>query len=137
MPSIGVPTDIQVKYLKCIMEPRYWEDASVNGIQEDDDSPTIPLRHGDKWIITIDLNEGKIIDWPNNTVAKVHYKICDAGEYILMDPEGREVKKLPFGSYVPGILAPNYDGYGDYVVLNIDSRGTIENFRLDLRAFTE
>ena len=76
---------IPVKYLKVCAHVRYWEDAHVNGMLEDDDNPTIPCRDGKgNWSPLIDLDTGKIIDWPPGNTASTHYKVCDEGRYALL-----------------------------------------------------
>ena len=55
---------------------RYWEDASVNGV-EDTDGTLIPFRKGDLWCPIIDLETGQIYDWPAGANAYIHYKVCD------------------------------------------------------------
>ena len=39
---------------------RYWEDASVNGVDEDNDAPTIFGVNGDTWRIRINIAEGRL-----------------------------------------------------------------------------
>ena len=106
---------------------RYWEDTTVNG-QEDTDGSLIPLRKGDQWMITIDLETGKIHDWPEGTTADIHYKVCDAGAYWLADKEGKPAAKWN-GFYVPDDLLAGGEGYGDYIILKVDGAGVIEGWR--------
>ena len=105
---------------------RYWEDATVNG-QEDIDGTLIPLRNGDNWLIQIDLESGVIDNWPAGTTAYVYYKVCDAGKYWLQDIDGERVKYK--GDYVPDFLDISGEGYGDYLIFNIDGTGKIEGWR--------
>ncbi len=109
-------------------EPRYWEDASVNGANEDDDAPTIPLREGKLWVPRIRLADGKIEGWPEGTTANVHYKVCDQGEYWLADEAGERIAKWR-GYYVPDeFLCHGDDGFGDYIILTICADGVIQNW---------
>ena len=85
--DITVIKTFDVKYLAVNAEVRYWEDASVNGV-EDQDGTLIPCRHGDSWRPTIEIDTGKIINWPNGTTANIHYKVCAAGSYALLDEHG-------------------------------------------------
>ena len=85
------PVEVSVVFLKAECGVRYWEDAEVNGKQEDDDNPTIPCRTGDSWCPVIALDTGKIEGWPEGVTAKTHYKVCDAGRYSLLDAERVEV----------------------------------------------
>jgi len=105
---------------------RYWEDATVNGVK-DENGTLIPLRSGDRWKPTIELTTGRVMDWPQGITAKIHYKVCDDGEYWLEDAQGARIKYK--GDYVPnGLLCMGYDGYGDYIILTINTNGIIEDW---------
>lgn len=116
---------VTVTALKVDAEVRYWEDATVNGIG-DDSGTLIPCRRGDAWCPIIDLETGIIRDWPAGTIADVHYKVCDAGRYTLLDVNGAEV--VTKDGYVPDIMCPNDNGHGDYIIMTIGPDGAILNF---------
>jgi hypothetical protein len=106
---------------------RYWEDASVNGVEDVDGK--IPLRRGDYWCPTIDLRTGAVKDWPIGTTANVHYKVCDDGEYWLQDEQGKRIAKWK-SFYVPDdFLCVGGRGYGDYIILSVAADGKIEGWR--------
>ena len=106
---------------------RYWEDGEING--EEDTEGKIPLRCNDSWCPVIALVDGQIQDWPSGVTARVHYKVCDAGEYWLLNEEGKRIAKWK-GSYVPDkILTVGNKGYGDYIIFSIDSNGKIIGWR--------
>lgn len=109
---------------------RYWEDATVNGVQEPESGPTqIPFRRGDTWCPVIELETGKVRDWPEGMTARVHYKVCDAGEYWLADTDGTRTHKA-LGHYVPDrVLCMGDRGYGDYIILNIGADGKIVDWK--------
>lgn len=104
---------------------RYWEDATVND-EEDEDGALIPLRCGDSWCPVIELERGVIRDWPTGTVADIHYKICDDGDYYL--ERNGEVVAQRLDEYVPDVLSPGGSGYGDYVIMSVDGAGRILNW---------
>ncbi len=131
--TVPVSKDIPVKYLLADMDVRYWEDAKVNGVEDDNDNPKMPLKSGDAWIIRVDLETGQIADWPQGTTAETHYKICDAGIYSVLDAQMNEVAKID--GYVPSMLSPKDSGYGDYAIMDIDQNGFIQNFKADLSCF--
>lgn len=124
----------EVKYLKAECGVRYWEDGEVNGA-EDADGEMIPFRVKDAWCPVIDLTSGVIEDWPEGTTADVHYKVCDDGKYQLLDAEKNVVREIE--GYVPKIMAPGGNGYGDYVVMTIGPDGKIVGWRVDLEGFEE
>ena len=133
-------TNYDVKYLCASLDVRYWEDASINGVddisydeQQNGEKPRMPLivenpqsRHrDDKWLweIKIDLETGIIKGWPEGVTADIHYKVCDQGIYWLEDEDGNEIHKIE--SYVPSIFDFYDDSYGDYVIMTIDGNGKV------------
>jgi hypothetical protein len=132
--TIAETKTVEARYLKVEAGVRYWEDASVNDT-EDEDGSLIPFRSGDYWCPTIDLDAGVVEDWPADTTASIHYKVCDDGRYVLLD-EGRE-EIVALNGYVPSILSPGGNGYGDYVIMQIDENGHIGGWRIELDAFED
>jgi len=121
-------------FLKVDAEARYYEDAKLNGAEDSYEEPKVPFLIGRVWCPTIELETGKVIDWPEGLVADIHYKVCDQGCYRLLDVD-RNVLVEKDG-YVPDILCPGGNGYGDYIIMKIDGAGQIENWRVDLDDFT-
>jgi hypothetical protein len=124
----------EVKYLQAECGVRYWEDGEVNG-SEDTDGELIPCRVKDSWCPTIDLTTGVIEEWPEGTTADIHYKVCDAGIYRLLDADKNVVREID--GYVPSIMSPGGSGHGDYVIMTIDADGKIVNWSVDLDGFEE
>lgn len=140
--KIKTKIDIDVKFLKLDAGVRYFEDAKVNGVQDDEDNPQIPFAVFCKtekgfwcdmyrWQPTIDLEEGKIVDWPKGTIACIHYKVCDDGTYSLLDKDKNVLMEV--NSYVPDILCPKEEGYGDYIIMNVDGDGYISGWKCNQR----
>jgi hypothetical protein len=123
--NIRVKKEVNFTHLKVKCGARYWEDATVNGV-EDTEGNLIPLRIGDYWCPIINLETGIINDWPEGTIADVHYKCCDDGDYWLVSDDGFELKRP--GYYVPKILDLTEESFGDYVILTIDGNGQIANW---------
>jgi len=126
-----------VSFLKVEAKVRYWEDATVNGQQDDDESPEMPFANGltGEWTPLINLETGKIEGWPEGTIATIHYKVCDGGVYTLLDADRQEVVKID--GYVPSMMSPAENGYGDYIIMDIGPDGQIQNWCVDLDAFDE
>lgn len=133
--TVKVLKEMPVTHIIADFGVRYWEDAEVNGVGEKEGDPTIPFAVGDNWRIVVELATGRIEGWPKGVVAKTHYKVCDAGVYTLLDQEGEGVVKKV--GYVPDMFCPEENGYGDYVIMNIDSGGFISGFEADLDYFSE
>lgn len=115
-------------YIEVSAGVRYWEDATVNGI-EDHDGSLIPARHGELWLPVIRLADGVVMDWPTDTEADIHYKVCDAGEYWLLDADRQRIAKWA-GFYVPDrFLCHGDNGYGDYIIFKVGAGGAIQKWR--------
>lgn len=132
--KIKVEKEVEIKQLQVDAGVRYWEDATVNG-QEDENGDLIPCREGDAWKPVIDIDSGKILNWKQGVEADIHYKVCDDGIYRLVDDEGNTV--LSKGGYVPKIMSPEENGYGDYIIMKVDSEGQIANWRTTIDDFFE
>lgn len=116
-------------YLEVEAEVRYWEDATVNGL-EDTHGVLIPFKRQSKWCPHIHLETGRVMGWPPGTSADIHYKVCDAGEYWLADEDGRIAKWGGF--YVPSEFlchGPDSNGYGDYIIFKVGPDGLIQDWR--------
>lgn len=111
------------KYIELDAGVRYWEDAYLNG--KEDTNGDIPLRNGDGWQPTIELATGRVMNWPEGFEADIHYKVCDAGEYWLLNEAKVRIAKWK-GHYVPNeFLCVGDNGYGDYIVFKIGADGLI------------
>lgn len=119
--TINTKKEVEIKTVQVEAEVRYWEDATVNGV-EDVDGALIPFRKGDLWCPEIDVNTGIILNWPEGVTADVHFKVCDAGSYYLKDEDGNVVLSIE-DNYVPNSLIPGE--YGDYIIMTIDENGKI------------
>lgn len=134
--ELTVKKEFEVKTLLVEAGVRYWEDATVNGV-EDEKGDLIPCRFNgsDLWKPIIDIETGIITNWKQGTTADIHYKVCDAGEYWLQDEDGNKIVKAK-GYYVPSFLAPQGSGFGDYIILKVDENGKIAHWRFDSEPFT-
>ena len=133
--ELTVKREFEVETLLVDANVRYWEDATVNGVS-DKDGDLIPCREGESWKPIINLDTGLIINWEKGKSASIHYKVCDDGEYWLQDIDGNNIAKSK-GYYVPDFLAIDDSGWGDYIIMNVDSDGFIKNWRFDIKPFEE
>lgn len=109
--TIKIEKEVDITTLHVNASVRYWEDATVDGI-EDENGELIPCKEGESWMPIIDIDSGKIVNWVAGTTADIHYKVCDAGVYTLFDSDDDEITKID--GYVPSIMCPEGNGYGDY-----------------------
>lgn len=133
--KVKIETEVELKRLVVKAGVRYWEDATVNGV-EDEQGDLIPCREGDLWCPTIDLNTGVITNWESGKIARIHYKVCDAGSYYLQDVDGNTVLSIE-RDYVPDMLCPKESGYGDYIIMDVGVNGVIHDFSFSLSGFQD
>lgn len=131
--TIKVEKEIDVKYCQLSVQPRYWEDATVNGV-EDVEGTLLPCISGNLWKPLIDIDAGIIVNWEAGKTAKTHFKVCDAGSYYLLDKNNEVVLSIE-DDYVPNKLIPGQ--YGDYIVMDIDETGKIANWKPNLSDFMD
>lgn len=127
---VKIKQEIEIKTILIKISPRYI------GNSEDDDVPSdFPLLNANKtaWVAKIDIDTGKIHDWPQGEVREMFCKVCDAGIYSLFDEKGCQLAEI--SGYVPNGIVPGE--YGDYVDLKINADGVITNWpkHPDISAF--
>lgn len=132
--TIKKKVEVDIKTLHVRAGVRYWEDATVNGV-EDKQGDLIPCRDGDDWKPIINIETGQITNWGEGKIADIHYKICDDGDYYLKDNKDEEI--IHHEGYVPKLLCPERNGYGDYIIMKVDKNGFIKNFKFDISEFIE
>lgn len=148
--TIYKPTDFEAKLLKVDAGVRYWEDAEVNGVRETDlyesqgvGKPLMPCTvqikkepneciYSDhyRWQPLIDIETGQILNWKKGTIANVHYKVCDDFYCEILDADNNIIED--YSGYVPNVMCPKEDGYGDYIIMDIDENGFIQKWNKEL-----
>lgn len=109
------PTEIEAAAISIFVPVRYG----------DEDIPyDAPGRNDDDWRAIVDIDTGKIRDWPGGALD-MHMKVVDCGEYILLDRDGRNAAEV-LNDYVPKCV-PN--DYGDCLTLQIAEDGTVTNWK--------
>jgi hypothetical protein len=129
--EILVTKTVNIKKLHVNVIPRFIEDAYINGERELEDNPKMPFLTSDflgdyQWDINIDIDKGLIENWPTDIKASIHYKVCDEGFYEIFDEKGEKLGD--FNGYVPHIMCPKKQGYGDYIIMDIDENGIIQDW---------
>lgn len=92
---------------------------------EEDIPNDFPLRHGDIWSATVDIDTGKVDGWPKGKSGVLSMKVVDEGVYELRSSRGEREAVLD-GDYVPHGLIPGE--FGDYIKLEINEDGVITNW---------
>lgn len=112
---------------------RYWEDGTVNGVEDGDGTPNMPCavkgEKGYRWMPIIDIETGQIRNWREGTTAEIHYKVCDEFECRIFDEKGG-VRCLikDYEGYVPKFMCPKDRGYGDYIIMDVNEYGYIQDW---------
>ncbi|HFG4486389.1 hypothetical protein [Acinetobacter baumannii] len=125
---------MNIKTLIVKAHVRYWEDSEINGLDDTEDGANVPCKNGDLWSPKIDVTTGIIENWEPGKKAFIHYKVCDCCGFELLDAENKIVASSDDG-YVPKTLSPAENGYGDYIIMKIDAKGQIENWKFNLEDF--
>lgn len=140
--TINKPTDFEAKFLKVDAGVRYWEDTEVNGVSDSENPPIIPCAEfvGDKkhiligenyrWRPLINIEIGQIVNWEKGFDADVHYKVCDDFRCDILDSDKNVITS--YEGYVPSVMCPKDNGYGDYIIMDIDENGFIQGWNKEL-----
>jgi hypothetical protein len=117
-----------ITYIAIKVAVNYWEDATVNGV-EDVDGSLVPCTVRSMWNPVVRLSDGVIVNWTEGTTAEIHYKVVDSGSYYLLDAD-RNVLYRKEGDYVPSdVIDTDRSGWGDYIIWTVDEKGRILNWR--------
>lgn len=132
--TVKIEKEVELKSLSVTANVRYWEDATINGV-DDEEGTLTPCKKGECWCPEIDIETGKINNWVDGVVASIHFKVCDEGVYSLRDDQDNIVYERE--GYVPKCMSPKEPGYGDYIIMNINHEGFIEDWKFDPDDFIE
>lgn len=122
---------------------RYWEDGTINGVDDHPTMPTMPCAvNGDKghrWVPIIDIETGQIRNWREGVTASIYYKVCDEFECRILDEKsGERCLIKDYEGYVPDFMCPKDCGYGDYIIMDIDENGFIQDWdKAEVKGFIE
>ena len=135
------------KIIKLSAGVRYYEDGTINGVddicfeeQQDGAKPRVPcvelfeeehhklsgtyISKEYRWCPIIDVETGIITNWEKGTKARIHYKVCDDCMCELWEDDTLICNNKGYW-YCPPFLAIDDDGFGDYIILNVEEDGKI------------
>jgi len=118
--------ECEARFLRVSANVRRWSGAEING-KIDESGSKVPFRCGDFWAPVIDIDNGTVVAWPDDMVAKFYFKICDTGSYYLLD-KNMDILASIDNNYVPNGLCHGDIGYGDYIIFNVGGDGKIEKY---------
>ena len=120
--------EFDVKTILVKAKVRYWEDATVDGV-EDKNGDLIPCREGKNWCPTIDVDSGIIKNWKQGVASKIHYKVCNGFMCNFVDENYNTIQD--YEGYVPNFMCPKEEGYGDYIIMDVNADGKIVDWNID------
>lgn len=147
---VNRPVEIDIKTLFVKARVRYPEDSMLqegpdDAWGEDDaDQPKMPcMEYIERnkrtsswhWCPIIDIATGKIENWKQGVKASISYKVVDEFSCEIKDSDNAIVAS--YEGYVPSFMAITDEGYGDYVYLDIDENGMIDNWSFTDSDFKE
>ena len=132
--KIKIEKEFEIKTLIVKAKVRYWEDSEINGERDTEEGENIPCKIGQLWSPVIDIETGKILNWEKGKIADIHYKVCDLCGWELADESGDIILSEKDG-YVPSTLCPKEDGFGDYIIMDINEDGIIKDWEFEISDF--
>ncbi len=111
--TVKLPTEIEISHVKIVAAVNYDEEEIPNDF---------PGRKGDTWHAMIELDTGKIVDWPAGRAEKMHLTVKDSGTYTLLAPDGKHLATRD-ENYVPHGVVPGQ--FGDTIEITINGDGVI------------
>jgi hypothetical protein len=111
--TVSKPIEIEVTAIRCELPVEHGEEDMPHDF---------PFRKGNTWSITIDIETGKIHNWPaSREPFRLEMKVTDGGVYTLLS--GPQVVAVRDG-YVPDCIPGDYGDYVDFDIVD----GTIINW---------
>jgi hypothetical protein len=116
--KINLPTTIEetISHLLILAPVNYGEEDIPNDF---------PGRTGDLWRALVEIETGRIIDWPAGKAVKMFMTVKDSGTYQLIGENLRVIASRT-QDYVPHCLVPG--NYGDTIEMTIDGNGVIKEW---------
>lgn len=140
--KVTIPQTINAQQLHCYIGALYW-DACFSG-RQDDEGGTIAHevfedrieQYGgcDYLHLVIDLDEGKILDWPKDLTAEFRYKSWDNNRFILTgrSDTGEYIWIGTEKGITEYVIGPDFmNDCGDYFCMSVNELGEIQNYDKD------
>lgn len=118
--------EVEAKRLRVEFPLRYLDEEDSEQAQIPESAEGEPGRHGDRYWLEIDIDTGKVLDWPHGRTQSLYEKVSDEGTYTLFGlVEGSIIHRV-HENYVPSFMPG--DHFGDYIILDIAEDGAIANW---------
>lgn len=132
MRKVHRPSLPEIKTIEVSVGVRYWEDFMING-ESSVEGENVPCRKNGLWCPIIDAETGEVYNWTKGMTASVHVKVCDQFSAIFYNSDGKPVVTIE-DEYVPDFMAIDDNGYGDYIIMEVDANGFIKNWEFNQEA---
>lgn len=132
--KIKIEKEVDLIHLVVKAEVRYWEDSEINGESDTENGDNVPCKFGNIWTPHIEIDSGRILNWNKGTKAEIHYKVADCCGWYIVGNDGETALSAEDG-YVPDTLCPKESGYGDYIIMDIDEDGFIQDWKFNIDDF--
>lgn len=125
----GVGNDMKnAVFFHAIVEPKNWNRAYFCEVCDVDGSIT-PFRKGSQWEVTIDIQNGIVLDWPEDEFGEIHYRIEKAGQYFLLDANKNPIAKFIHRCVPNEFLHHPGEGWGESINLVVCTDGVISQYQ--------
>lgn len=110
-----------------------WELGIIDGEEDTPDGKNAVCKDGDYFVPIINIKTGQILNWEQGKTAHISYKITDECYWELRDSNNVVISSNE--DYVPNTLSPAEEGWGDYMIMNIDKNGFIDKWKFNRKDF--
>lgn len=117
----------KIRFIEFSAYVRFWEDCQFFDNETPVTEDKIPFRNEDKWGGVIDVDNGIFLNWPKGISGSVHFKVCDEFSAKFKDLNGKIIHEFE-NEYVPNFMCPLDNGFGDYIIMDINNDGSIDGF---------
>jgi hypothetical protein len=114
--KVPVITEEDIRLVRISAAVNYGEEEMPNDF---------PGRLGNTWKAEVEIDTGRIVNWPKGRAEEVVLTVKDSGTYALVNVAGEEVALIE-EYYVPNEVIPGC--YGDTIELSINADGVITNW---------
>lgn len=137
---VNRPVELDINTIHVEAHVRYPEDSAVYDgkvwLDDYDASPIMPCmeykRDGWYWCPIIDIATGRILNWKLGMAAQISYKVVD--EFSCKVKDGEAIVTA-YEGYVPDFMAPAEEGWGDYIYMDVNTEGYIEDWKFGEKDF--
>lgn len=124
---------INAKYIIIRAYTMFFDDSFINGNKDSNYVPNMPCiaEEDNCWQPIIDIDEGKILDWPNDIEANIIYQVNGDCEIICKTKDDKTICTNENYKYVPKFLSPGEKECDYYIQMNVSKNGHIENWNVE------